>query len=106
MSDWLLSVLIGIALGLAIGVKLAQASKEKQGLRGGAASEALHTLACAGIASVLPFALAGIALGLPFLTLLGTGVGFLAIVALALLAFAALEQAAPPLPERPIELTD
>lgn len=106
MSDWLLAVLIGIALGLVIGVKLARDSKKKQGLRGGAASEALHYLACAGIASVLPFVLAGIVLGLPFLTLLVTGAGFLAIVALALLIFAALEQTSPPLPERPIELTD
>jgi len=106
VSDWPLAVLIGIALGLAIGVRLARDSKKQQGLRGGAASEALHTLACVGIASVFPFIVAGVVLGLPFLTLLGTGVGFLAIVALALLAFAALEQAAPPLPERQVELTD
>lgn len=106
MSDWLLAVIIGLALGLAIGAKLARDSKRKQGLRGGSASEALHYLACAGVASVFPFVLAGAVLGLPFLTLLGTGVGLLALVGLLLLAFAALEQAAPPLPERPIELSD
>lgn len=106
MSDWLWAVVIGAAIGLAIGVRLARDSKKKQGLRGGAASEALHYLACAGIASVLPFVITGIVLGLPFLTLLGTGAGFLAFVALVLLAFAALEQAAPPLPERPRELSD
>jgi len=106
MSDWLWAVIIGVAFGLVIGVKLARDSKRKQGLRGGAVSEVLHMLACAGVASVLPFIIAGIVLGLPFLTLLGTGVGFLAFVALALLAFAALEQAAPPLPERPPKLSD
>lgn len=106
MSDWLWAVIIGVAFGLAIGVRLARDSKQKQGLRGGAVSEVLHTLACAGIASVLPFIIAGIVLGLPFLTLVGTGVGFLAFVALALLAFAALERAAPPLPERPPKLSD
>ena len=106
MSDWLLAVMIGAAFGLAIGVKLARDSKQKKGLRGGAASEALHYVACAGIASVLPFVIAGIVLGLPFPTLIGTGVGFLAFVALVLLAFAALENAAPPLPERPPQLSD
>jgi len=106
VSDWLLAVLIGAAFGLAIGVRLARDSKQKQGLRGGVVSEALHYLACAGIASVLPFVIAGIVLGLRFLTLLGTGVGFLAFVALVLLAFAAVENAAPPLPERPPQLFD
>jgi len=106
VSDWLLAVLIGAAFGLAIGVRLARDSKQKQGLRGGAASEVLHYLACAGIASVLPFVIAGLALGLRFLTLVGTGVGFLAFVALVLLAFATVENAAPPLPERPPQLSD
>ncbi len=106
MSDWLLSVIIGVAIGLAIGVRLARDSKKKQGLRGGMLSAALHYLACAGIVGVLPFILAGLVLGLPFLTLVGTGVGFLALVALILLVFGALEQAAPPLPEPKIELSD
>src|SRR5690606_35488099 len=106
MSDWWLAVIIGLAFGLAIGVKLARDSKKKQGLRGGAASEALYFLACAGIASVFPFILAGIVLRLPFLTLLGTGVGFLAVVALTLLIFVALEQSAPPQPASTPQLSD
>lgn len=96
MSDWLIAVLIGMAIGLVVGVKIARDSAKVQPITGGMLSDTFHYLACAGLTGILPFIITGIVLGLPFLTLFGTALGFLALTAMFLLLHASIERNAPP----------
>ena len=106
MSDWLLAVVIGIGFGLTLGIKIARDSQAKQAVRGGALAQVLHYLACAGLTGMLPFIIAGIIMGVPFVTLFGTAVGFLVVVAALLLLFGAVERMAPPAPDTGPVLSD
>lgn len=92
MGDWVLAVLIGAAFGLVVGVKIAQGSNAKQSVRGGLPAQVLHYLAGAALSAMLPYIIAGIILGLHFVALFGTALGFLALAALALLLHAVFEQ--------------
>jgi len=96
MSDWLTALLIGAAIGLVVGIKIARDSHAKESVRGGAAASAFHYLACAGMSTTIPFIFAGIVVGLPFLKLFGTAVGILAVTFACLLVYAASERGAPP----------
>ena len=92
MEHWVIAVVIGAAFGLMIGVKIARDSHRKQPVQGSIA-QVFHYLACAGLASMLPFIIAGIVVGLRFLALFGTAVGFLALTAVFLLVYAGFERA-------------
>jgi ABC-type Fe3+ transport system permease subunit len=98
MNDWLIAVLIGIVLGLVLGVRIARESNAKQPVHGGMLAQVFHYLACAGLSGMLPFIIAGIVVGLPFVQLFGTAVGFLTLTALFLLVHAGTERAALPVP--------
>jgi ABC-type Fe3+ transport system permease subunit len=91
MEHWVIAVVIGAVFGLVIGVKIARDSHRRQPVQGSIA-RVFHYLACAGLASMLPFIIAGIVFGLRFLVLFGTAVGFLALTAVFLLAYASFEQ--------------
>ena len=93
MVDWLIAVLIGAVCGLVIGIKIAHDSNRKQPVRGGILAQVFHYLACAGLTSMLPFVIAGIIVGLGFLALFGTAVGFLALTGVFLLIHAGFERA-------------
>jgi len=95
VSEWLAAVIVGAAVGLALGVKIARASNAEQPIRGGAAARAFHYLACVALTGMPPFVLAGLVLGLPFLTLFGTALAFLGVTAACLLVYAAAEPDAP-----------
>jgi hypothetical protein len=92
MEHWVIAVVIGAAFGLMIGVKIAHDSHRKQPVQGSIA-QVFHYLACAGLASMLPFIIAGIVVGLRFVALFGTAVGFLSLTAVFLLVYAGFEQA-------------
>jgi hypothetical protein len=92
MNDWLIAVFIGLVIGLVLGVKIARDSHKRQPVVGGIVGQALHYLACSGLTSVLPFIIAGIVVGLPFLQLFGTGVGLLALTAVFLVIYALIER--------------
>ncbi len=96
MNDWLIAVLIGVVLGLALGVKIARDSNAEQPVRGGMLAQVFHYLACAGLSGMLPFIIAGIIVGLPFVKLFGTALGFLALTAVFLLVHAGTERTALP----------
>ncbi len=91
MEDWLMAIVTGVLLGLLIGVKIARDSSARQPVRGGVFARLFHYLACAGLTGMLPFIITGIAVGLPFLTLFGTALGFLACTGLFLLVYAGFE---------------
>ena len=91
MSDWLAAVIIGAAVGLILGVQIARGSATKQPIQGGTAARLFHYLACVSLTGMPPFVLAGLLLGLPFLTLFSSALGFLAVTAVCLLAYAAAE---------------
>ncbi len=95
MSEWLVAVILGAAVGLGLGVKIARDSDAEQPVRGGPAARLFHYLACAGLTGMPPFVLAGLVLGLPFLTLFSMALGFLAVTAACLLIYAAAEPDAP-----------
>jgi ABC-type Fe3+ transport system permease subunit len=92
MENWAIAVLIGAAFGMVIGIGIARDSHRKQPVQGSIA-RIFHYLACAGLASMLPFIVAGIVFGLRFLVLFGTAVGWLALTAIFLLVYAGFEQA-------------
>lgn len=102
MSAWLTALLIGAAIGLLVGVKVARDSNAKEKVRGGAVAGAFHYLACAGMSTTIPFIVAGIVAGLPFLKLFGTAVGILAATFVFLLAYAVRERGAPPVEAAPV----
>ncbi|MBN2303280.1 MAG: hypothetical protein JXQ72_02305 [Anaerolineae bacterium] len=91
MNSWLLAIIIGAACGLVIGVKIARDSNREQPVLGGLLAQVFHYLACAGLTGMPPFIIAGIIVGLSFLKLFGTAVGFLAVTGMLLLIYAAVE---------------
>ena len=94
MSEWIIAVLIGAACGLVLGVKIARDSEAKQPLQGGPLARVFHYLACASLTGMLPFIIAGIIVGLAFLALFGTALGFLAVTAVLLILHAVFERGA------------
>ncbi len=92
MTEWVIAVLIGATIGLVIGVKIARDSNARQPVRGGVLAQVFHYLACAGLTGMLPFIITGIVVGLSFLALFGTAVGFLALTGVFLLAHAGFER--------------
>jgi hypothetical protein len=105
MSDWMAALLIGAAVGLLVGIKIARDSHAKERVRGGTAASAFHYLACAGMSTTIPFIFAGIVAGLPFVRLFGTAVGILVVTFAFLLGYAASERGAPREEIKPV-LTD
>jgi ABC-type Fe3+ transport system permease subunit len=105
MNDWLIAILIGAAVGLVLGIKIARDSNQKEPVRGGVVAHIFHYLACAGMSSTIPFIITGIVLGLHFVQLFGTAVGFLAVTFVTLLIDAAIERSAPKRETAPV-LTD
>lgn len=96
MENWLIAVIIGGLSGLFIGVKIARDSNAKQPVCGGTLSRLFHYLACAGLTSTVPFAIAGVIIGLSILTLFSTVLGFLALTGIFLLAHAGFESGSRP----------
>jgi ABC-type Fe3+ transport system permease subunit len=94
MTHWLIAVIIGLAIGLAIGVRIARESNRKQPVTGGPLAKVFHYLACSGLSTMLPFIIAGIVVGLSFLALFGTAIGFLALTGVCLLVYAGFERIA------------
>jgi hypothetical protein len=94
MSDWLIAVFVGALCGLVLGIKIARDSNKKQPVKGGPLAQTFHYLACAGITAVLPFVITGLVVGLPFVQLFGTAVGFLALTAAFLLLDVVVERSA------------
>ncbi|MBN1565591.1 MAG: hypothetical protein JXA10_17230 [Anaerolineae bacterium] len=94
MSEWLIAIIIGAAFGLVVGAKIARDSSDAEPIQGGPLAELFHYLAGAGLSGMLPFIIAGIIVGLPFLKLFGTAVGFLALTAIFLLLHASFERGA------------
>lgn len=91
MTDWLIAVLIGVGVGLLLGIKIAHDSNARQPVLGGIPARLFHYLACAGLSGMLPFIIAGIVVGLSFLALFGTAVGFLVLTGVFLLVYAGFE---------------
>jgi hypothetical protein len=92
MENWLIAVIVGAALGLLLGIKIARDSNKKQPVHG-ALAHVFHYIACSGLSGMLPFIIAGVIIGLPFLALFGTAVGFLALTGVSLLVYASVDQA-------------
>lgn len=91
MTDWLIALLIGVGVGLLLGIKIAHDSNARQPVLGGIPAQLFHYLACAGLSGMLPFIIAGIVVGLSFLALFGTAIGFLVLTGIFLLAYAGFE---------------
>ena len=91
MNDWILAVIVGVALGAVIGVKVSRDSIKKEPVRGGTLPQVMNYLASTSLTSVLPFVIAGLVVGLRFLTLFGTALGLIALTAVFLLIFGAVE---------------
>ncbi len=92
MTHWLIAVIIGMAIGLTIGVRIARESNRKQPILGGSLAKVFHYLACSGLSTMLPFIIAGIVAGLSFLALFGTAIGFLVLTGVCLLIYAGIER--------------
>jgi hypothetical protein len=92
MGDWLVAVGIGVVLGLAQGILIAREANRRAPVVGGTPGQVLHYLACSGLASTLPFVIAGLIVGLRFVVLFGTAVGFLVVTFGLLVAYAAVER--------------
>jgi len=94
MSEWLIAIIIGAAIGFVIGIKIARDSNAKKPVMGGPVAQLFHYLACAGLTGMLPFIIVGLIVGLPFLKLFGTALGFLAATAIFLVIHATVERGA------------
>ncbi len=92
MVNWLIAVTIGAAFGVVLGVKIARDSNAKLSVQGGAPAQLFHYLASASLSALLPYIIAGVVVGLSFLALVGTAVGFVALTGLFLLLYAAFER--------------
>jgi len=92
MGNWLLAVAIGAAVGVVVGLKIARDSNAKLAVQGGALAQLFHYLASASLSALLPYVIAGVVVGLSFLALIGTAVGFMALTGLFLLLYAAFER--------------
>lgn len=93
MNDWLIAIIIGAAVGLVIGIKIARDSNKKLAVTGGPLAQLFHYLASAALTGMVPYIITGLIVGLSFLKLFGTAVGFLALTALFLLLYGLFERA-------------
>jgi hypothetical protein len=96
MSNWIIAIIIGEAVGLVIGIKIARDSNTKEPVQGGPLAQVFHYLACAGLTGMLPFIITGLIVGLSFPKLFGTAIGFLLVTAIFLLVHATFERSATP----------
>jgi len=94
MNEWLVAVIVGAAFGFVIGIKIARDSNAKEPIQGGPVAQLFHYFACAGLTGMVPFIITGILVGLPFIKLFGTAVGFLAATAIFLVIHASIERSA------------
>lgn len=92
MNEWLIAILIGVVLGLVLGVKIARDSHAKLAVKGGPLAQVFHYLASASLTGMPLYILTGIIVGLSFLKLFGTAVGFLVVTAVCLLIYAGIER--------------
>lgn len=93
MNNWLIAIFIGAAFGLVIGIKIARDSNAKLAVKGGPLAQTFHYLASATLTGMLPYIITGLIVGLSFLKLFGTALGFLALTALFLLLYGVFERA-------------
>lgn len=93
MNEWVIAILIGAAIGLVIGIKIARDSNKKLAVKGGPLAQLFHYLASAALTGMVPYIITGLIVGLSFLKLFGTAVGFLAVTALFLLIYGLFERA-------------
>lgn len=100
MNEWMIAILIGTALGLVIGVKIARDSNAKLAVKGGPLAQLFHYLASASLTGMPLYIITGIIVGLSFLKLFGTAIGFLAATAIFLLAYALFERPAASTPAK------
>ncbi|PJF40011.1 MAG: hypothetical protein CUN55_13275, partial [Phototrophicales bacterium] len=70
---------------------IARYSLAKLAIRGGILAQVFHYLACALLVSSTPFIIAAIVVGVPFLMMFGTAIGFIAVAAIMTLAYAFVE---------------
>ncbi len=96
MNEWVLAILIGVAFGLVIGVKIARDSHTRLAVNGGPLAQLFHYLASASLTGMLPYIVTGLIVGLSFVKLFGTAVGFLILSAIFLLVYAVFERFAVP----------
>ena len=92
MENWLIAVAIGGAVGVVLGVKIAQDSNAKLAVKGGAPAQLFHYLAGVSLSALLPYIVAGVVVGLSFSALIGTAFGFMALTGLFLLLYAVFER--------------
>lgn len=96
MSDWMTAVVIGGVIGAVLGIGLARYSLKKLGIQGGLVAHSLHYLACAFFGSSTPFIITAIIVGVPFLTMFGTALGFIATAGLMTFLYGVAESQAQP----------
>ena len=94
MNEWMIAILIGAACGLVLGIKIARDSNAKLAIKGGPLAQIFHYLASASLTGMLPYIITGLIVGLSFLKLFGTAVGFLALTGIFLLVHAQFERTA------------
>lgn len=94
MNEWVIAILIGAGCGLVLGIKIARDSNAKLAVKGGPLAQVFHYLASASLTGMLPYIIAGLIVGLSFLKLFGTAVGFLALTGIFLLIHAVFERTA------------
>jgi ABC-type Fe3+ transport system permease subunit len=94
MNNWMIAILIGAVCGLVLGIKIARDSNAKLAVKGGPLAQIFHYLASASLTGMLPYIVTGLIVGLSFLKLFGTAVGFLALTGIFLLIHAVFERTA------------
>ncbi len=94
MSDWMTAVLIGGCIGAVLGAGIARYSLKELRIQGGPVAQVLHYLACALFGSSTPFIITAIVVGLPFLMMFGTAVGFIATAGLMVYLYGIVESQA------------
>jgi uncharacterized membrane protein len=92
LPNWILTLLIGGALGLIVGVFAARRSTAQKPIKGGPVASVFHYLGAAAFVAIAPTVLCGVFVyRLPFLGSVGLGVGLLALVAVCLVVYGMFE---------------
>jgi uncharacterized membrane protein len=92
LPNWLITLLIGGALGLIVGVFAARRSAAQKPIKGGPVASVFHYLGASAFIAVAPTVLCGVFVyRLPFLGSVGLGVGLLALVAVCLVVYGVFE---------------
>jgi hypothetical protein len=93
-QEWLIAIVIGLALGALIAWRLAADSLKKRPLHGGRPAQIAHYLACLAVSASTPFILTGLIAGLPFVQIFGTALALVLSGAALVILTAALERPA------------